>query len=305
LGKQATGGEQGRRIGRLGLALAEMTNDQANTLRELVRRAAAESPVRPQHAPRCVLVVGSKGGVGATSTALNLACCAQRQGQRVLLVDADGRGADATVLCGQTPRRALAHVLSGQCSVTEVLVPTPEGFALLPAAWNVAPPAWSAGTQTRLLSELFALAGRFDLLIVDGGNARSDINARFWAAAQAVVVVLVADPLALMDAYAAIKVLGAQAPHVPVWSLVNQVDDEELARHVAGRLQHACQRFLGRTIHDGGCLPRCLPEAGPQPTWSFTGQTWQRLCLLSGELLAGSDETEAQRLRRRLLAAAS
>lgn len=284
---------------------ARMTNDQANALRELVRSAASTPPVRPHNAPRCVLVVASKGGVGATSTALNLAWCAQRHGHRVVLVDADCRGADATVLCGQTPRRALADVLAGQCSVKDVLLPTPVGFALLPGAWNVAPPSWTAGTQTRLLSELFALGERFDLVVIDGGNARSEVNARFWAAAQAVLIVLAVHPVALMDAYAAIKVLGAAAPQVPVWSLINQTDDAETAQRVAGRLQQACQRFLGRWVHDGGWLPCCAAGEAPQPSWGFTGEAWQRLTRLAGDLLAGNEPTEAQRLRRRLLAAAS
>src|SRR6185437_15720280 len=108
------------------------------------------------------------GGVGKTSVAVNLATGLARLGRRVLLLDGDLGLANADVLLGLSPAHNLSEVLSGERTLEEVVVETPQGFHLLPAASGSAELA-QLGPEAHLgLVRAFAsLPMRLDTLIVD------------------------------------------------------------------------------------------------------------------------------------------
>ena len=77
---------------------------------------------------RVIAVTGGKGGVGKTSVAVNLATGLAAAGRRVVLLDGDLGMANVDVLLGLSPRYTLAHVLSGERTLDEILVTAPQGF---------------------------------------------------------------------------------------------------------------------------------------------------------------------------------
>ncbi len=82
-----------------------------------------------------VAIVNQKGGVGKTTTAINLTASLHAAGARVLLCDFDPQ-ANATSGMGVDKREcksSIYHVLTGERSVGEVLCPTPYGD-LLPSS---------------------------------------------------------------------------------------------------------------------------------------------------------------------------
>lgn len=89
------------------------------------------SPVDPQrfssgNRPRLLAVVNQKGGVGKTTTAINLATALAAVGQRVLIVDLDPQGNASTGLgIRRSVIKASAYdVLFGDAHITDVAMPT-------------------------------------------------------------------------------------------------------------------------------------------------------------------------------------
>src|SRR5690348_7096063 len=85
---------------------------------------------------RVLAVVNQKGGVGKTTTTINLAAAMAELGRQVLVIDLDPQ-ANTTSGLGIDPRRqrpTVYHLLSGEAAVDDVAVPCPvEGLFVVPS----------------------------------------------------------------------------------------------------------------------------------------------------------------------------
>ena len=228
-------------------------HDQANDLRRLVRREIASKAAPRAERPKMIAVASGKGGVGATTIAVNLSVAFAQRGRRTVLVDADG--GDARILCRLDERHTLADVLAGRCVVREVLQPGPGGIDVLPGAWGLGDLAdCSAESQQRLIGQLMDLGNRADLIVVDAGNGSSRLIKRFWQAADQVLLVATPELTAVMDAYASIKVLAAGDDSIAIRPLVNMANGPVDVDDVHSRLARACLRFLGIRLPDAAWM---------------------------------------------------
>lgn len=243
--------------------------DQADELRQLIQRGSSANWSRrttEERAPKLVTVTGGKGGVGATTLAVNLALSLASEGHRTVLVDADLDSADAAALCHIDSSFSVVDVLAGRRTVHETLQRGPMGILVLPGAWALGSVAdCSPAAQERLIEQLKGLGAYADFVILDTGSGLNRAMRRFWQAADHVLLVTSSEAVSVMDAYAAVKVLANGWEARQIHSVVSQAVDVSAAEEVHDRLARACRRFLGLRISAWGQIaadPRVAQSSG-------------------------------------------
>jgi len=207
--------------------------------------------------PLVFSITSGKGGVGKTNIAVNLALCLVTAGKRVLLLDADLGLANVDVLLGLTPQKNLFHLFHEGVQLSDILFPTPYGFAILPASSGMSEMlTLHTGQKLELLEAVDDLENAIDYMIVDTGAGINDNVLYFNLAAQHRMVVLTPEPTSLTDAYALIKVLKLNHGVEHFKILVNMAPDMREAKSVFLRLHQACDHFLsGVSLDFVGTIP--------------------------------------------------
>ena len=150
----------------------------------------------PSTAARKICVTLSKGGVGKTTTAVNLAAGLSLAGYKVLLVDTDTQGQSAYIL-GKKPVAGLTELLTGELTAEECIVPARNNLWLLSGGKSLAGikriiDRKSFGAEWTLTETMKSLDTQYDFILVDTspGWDQLIVNVLFYATEVLVPVAL-------------------------------------------------------------------------------------------------------------------
>ena len=215
---------------------------QANRLQELV---GADSIKENTHT-KFIAITSGKGGVGKSTVSANLANVLSNNGYKVALFDADIGLANLDVILNVRIDKNILHVLKGECSLSDIIVPIKKNLILIPG---------ESGDEILKYSEQF-LFERFleetkvlddlDFMIIDTGAGIGEHIQLFLEAADEVIVVTVPDPAAITDAYATIKITSKTQSHIHL--LINMTKSEREAQLIFDKINKVAQANIGNGL---------------------------------------------------------
>lgn len=144
---------------------------------------------------KIIAVTNQKGGVGKTTTALNLGVGLARRGKSVLFVDMDPQCSLSYIMRGSTEGSTMRELLFRQASLSQVLQQVPEG-SLLPASPGLSAMEGVLDQQDRVFRLREALApvvGLCDYVVIDSPPTLGVLTVNILAAADQVVIPALAD----------------------------------------------------------------------------------------------------------------
>ncbi len=158
-------------------------------------------------------IANQKGGVGKTTTAVNVAACIAEAGYRTLVVDVDPQGNATTGLGGERSAPGLYDVLGGEVPASEAVRPTDvANLFLLVSTPDLAGATMElprlAGSEGRLREALAPVRETFDYVLLDCPPSLGPLTVNALVAADRVIVPVQAEYFALEGLAGLLDTLG-------------------------------------------------------------------------------------------------
>lgn len=230
--------------------------DQAENLRNIIK---LKNQKVVENA-RVIAVTSGKGGVGKSSTSINLALHFRRRGKRVLIMDADFGLANVEVMFGVIPRYTLGDLMFHGKELKEIITEGPEGVGFISGGSGIAKLVNLDQEQVRrLVNKLSELEQLADVIIIDTGAGISASVMEFLTASPETILVTTPEPTSITDSYALLKALsmneGYNSRDNRIKMLANKVSSEAEGRGLYEKLSVVVTKFLDIHMEYLGAIP--------------------------------------------------
>ena len=247
---------------------------------------------------KVLAVTNQKGGVGKTTTSINLAASLVKTRRRVLLIDIDPQG-NATMGSGVNKEKAhptTYEVLIGESGIEEAMVECESGYSLVPANAHLSGAEVELigmeRRERRLGEALQGQMEKFDYILIDCPPSLNLLTVNALVAAQSVLIPMQCEYYALEGLTALVgtirKIRETLNPRLEIEGLLRTMFDPRntLANEVSAQLGQHFGDKLYRTIIPRNVRLAEAPSYGkPVISYDMQSRGAQAYLALAGEIL--------------------